>query len=282
MRAEISLALLLLPAPAAAQSFMQSSSCRLEPGPGLNASLRKEGGEPVRIRLKRQPMASYVSEQCGLVSLVGGFNGTDMSINAVDVYSSTGGFLASTRVKMENMGGAGFNREGTLFMYAYQLRDTGGVSVFSMETGERLWNKPFPGKALEVKFSADGRLIVALTAAPWENDGRLFRVAAFSTEGKELWRDEFRSPYTPAFDTFEPDLRKFDIRVRHIRLGVPDGIKMKQMRKYRWDGSRLKRELIDYSADEHQPVKKKKGAEERQHGAGGDLDLTDAALEAGE
>lgn len=282
MRADIFLAMLLLPAPAAAQSFMQTSSCHFEPGPGLNALLKVEGEEPVKIKLKRQPMTTYVSEQCGLVALVGGFDGANISINAVDVYSSTGAFLASTKVKMENMGGAGFNREGTLFMYAYQVRDMGGVSVFDMETGERLWSKPFPGRALEVKLSKDGGRIAALTETPWENDGRTFRVSMFSIEGKELWRDEFRSPYTPAFDTFEPDLKKFDIRVRHIRLGVQDGIKMKQMRKYRWDGSRLKKELVDYSADEHKPVKKKKRAEDRQHDAGGDLDLPDPAAEAGE
>jgi hypothetical protein len=204
-----------------------------------------------------------------------------MTINAVDIYSSTGAFLASTKVKMENMGGAGFNGDGSLFMYAYQVRDIGGVSVFSMETGERLWSKPFPGSALEVKLSDDGRRIAALTETPWENDGRTFRVSMFSIEGKELWRDEFRSPYTAAFDTFEPDLKTFDIRVRHIRLGVPDGIKMKQMRKYRWNGSRLKKEIVDYSADEHKPIKKKKRAEDRQHDAGGDLDLPDPASEAG-
>jgi hypothetical protein len=282
MRAELALAALLVPATAAGQSFFHSSSCALERQEGSRARLVKKGAPPVELTLANEPLVHYVSEQCGLAALSGIFAGGRMIFNTVDIYSSTGALLASNRAAMEDMGGAGFDAAGKTFLYAYQAFGRGGADLYSMETGERLWSLSFPGEAMEVKISRDGERVLALVERPRGKELRNYRLSMYTAAGKELWRDDFSSPYSVGFESFEPDLRKFDIRLRSIRLGVPDGIKMRQMRKYRWDGSRLKKEIVDYSADEHKPVKKKKRAEDRQHDAGGDLDLADPAAETGQ
>lgn len=282
MRAEILLVALLLPAPSAAQSFLHSSSCRLEREEGTGYRLVKEGQPPVELKLKNEPFVHYVSDQCGLAVLTGILAGSRAIFNTADIYSSTGAFLASNRVYMEDMGGAGFDSEGKLFMYAYQAHGRGGADLFSMKTGERLWSLRFPGEAAEVKLSDDGERVLALIEKPKEKKLRNYRLSMYSAGGKELWRDEFSSPYSAGFESFDPDLRRFNIRLRFIHLGIEDGIKLKQTRKYRWDGTRLRKKIIDHSADEHKPVGEKKRAEDHQNDPGGDFDLPDRSAEAGE
>lgn len=265
MRAKliIALAALMLPAAAAAQSFLQSSSCKLEQGEGLDARLEKEGQPPIPVRLRERPLLSYVSEQCGLAALNGDFRGGRLFFNMVDIYSPDGTLISSIPVNMQDMGGAGFDSGGTVFMYAYQLHDRGGADLFSMERGERLWSIAFPGEATEVKLSDDGKRVLALIEKPAEKNMRHYRLAMYSAEGRELWRDEFSSPFSAGFGSFSPGLKEFSLQVKSIRLGVKDGIKLKQTRDYKWDGSRLKKTIKDQSADEHKPVKKQKKAEDR-------------------
>lgn len=281
MRAELLLSLLLLPSAAAAQSFFHSSSCSLVRAEGKGYRLVKEGQDPVEVELKNEPMVHYTSDQCGLAVLSGILAGSRLIFNTVDIYSSTGAFIASNRVYMEDSGGAGMDSEGKLFLYAYQAHGRGGADLFSMETGERLWNLRFPGEAAEVKLSDDGERVLALIEKPGKGKTRNYRLSMYSAEGKELWRDDFSSLYSAGFESYDADLRRFEVWLRYIRLGVEDGMKLKQKRKYSWDGTRLVKKITDHSSDEHKPVEKKKRTEDHQHNAGGDLDLPDPAAETG-